>query len=120
MINDLDAYQLAAYGFANYPERLVGAGRPDEIDRLSYAIHGLTGEAGELANKIKKVFRDDDCVIRDEVREALRAELGDVLWYVGAVATELDLSLSTVAQENLDKLGGRRERGTLDGSGDHR
>jgi NTP pyrophosphatase (non-canonical NTP hydrolase) len=87
---------------------------------LAYAALGLAGEAGEVANKVKKVYRDADGVLSDEARDALSDELGDVLWYVAAVATELGLSLNAVAEANLDKLARRQRLGRLQGSGDAR
>ncbi|MCB0071402.1 MAG: nucleoside triphosphate pyrophosphohydrolase family protein, partial [Caldilineaceae bacterium] len=77
-------------------------------------------EAGELAGKVKKIFRDRDGVIGDTDREALKYELGDVLWYLTQIATELDLSLEEIAAANLDKLFSRLERGQIKGDGDYR
>lgn len=88
-----------------------------QILGLSYASLGLAGEAGELANKIKKFIRDG----YDESKiESLKGELGDVLWYVAALAKELNLNLDEVAEENIKKLFSRKERGVLQGSGDNR
>lgn len=87
---------------------------------LVYPTLGLVNEAGELAGKIKKIFRDRGGVVSEADREALKGELGDVLWYLAQICTELDLSLEEVAQHNLDKLRSRMERGTLGGDGDNR
>jgi len=87
---------------------------------LAYAALGLAGEAGEIANKAKKVLRDSNGELTQERRAAMAAELGDVLWYIAALAKELDVSLAQVAQANLDKLASRQARGTLQGSGDQR
>ena len=73
-----------------------------------------------MAEKVKKMLRDDGGVLSDERREALAAELGDVLWYVAQVATEAGLDLEEIAQANLDKLLSRQQRGVLSGSGDQR
>jgi NTP pyrophosphatase (non-canonical NTP hydrolase) len=81
---------------------------------------GLVNEAGEVAGKIKKVFRDKNGVINEETRTVLKAELGDVLWYVAQVCSELGLSLDDVAEFNLAKLYDRLERGTIQGEGDKR
>ena len=81
---------------------------------------GLVNEAGEVAGKIKKVFRDKDGEINAETKSALKAELGDVLWYLAQVATELDLSLDEIAEYNIDKLMDRLERGKIKGDGDNR
>ena len=87
---------------------------------LVYPTLGLVNEAGELAGKIKKIFRDRGGVVSEADRQALKGELGDVLWYLAQICTELDLSLEEVAQHNLDKLRSRLERGTLGGDGDNR
>jgi NTP pyrophosphatase (non-canonical NTP hydrolase) len=88
--------------------------------RLVYPVLGLVGEAGELAGKVKKVIRDDNGVIDEEKRLAMIDELGDVLWYVAAVARDLNVCLSLVAARNLQKLEDRKNRGVLQGSGDNR
>src|SRR6476620_5079132 len=87
---------------------------------IVYPTLGLANEAGEVAGKIKKVFRDKSGQINEETREALKAELGDVLWYMAQVATELDLSLDEIAEYNLAKLYDRLERGKIKGDGDNR
>jgi NTP pyrophosphatase (non-canonical NTP hydrolase) len=79
---------------------------------------GLANEAGELAGKVKKIFRDKGGMIGAEDRAALKGELGDVLWYLAQICTELDLTLEEVAQANLDKLFSRLERGQIGGEGD--
>lgn len=89
-------------------------------DNLIYPALGLCGEAGETAEKIKKAIRDDGGLLTEERREALAAELGDVLWYVAQLATEAGLDLDEVAEGNLEKLLSRRERAVLQGSGDFR
>ncbi|MEX2502775.1 MAG: nucleoside triphosphate pyrophosphohydrolase family protein [Trueperaceae bacterium] len=96
---------------------------PDEA-ALLYPVLKLSGEAGEVAEKLGKAMRDRDWrpgrPLPDQVRHDLIAELGDVLWYVASVAADLGTDLPTVAERNLDKLAGRKERGTLHGSGDDR
>ncbi|OGL71120.1 hypothetical protein A3B32_02320 [Candidatus Uhrbacteria bacterium RIFCSPLOWO2_01_FULL_53_9] len=87
---------------------------------LVYPVLGLVGEAGEIANKVKKIQRDDQGVLSEERRQALREELGDVLWYLSQVATELDVDLDEIATDNLAKLFSRKDRGVLHGSGDQR
>lgn len=87
---------------------------------ILYPTLGLTNEAGEVAGKVKKIFRDKGGVIGDEDRAALKSELGDVLWYLAQICTDLDLSLQEVAEDNLRKLARRREAGTLQGDGDDR
>jgi NTP pyrophosphatase (non-canonical NTP hydrolase) len=107
----ISEYQELSRRTATYP----GAG-----DNIVYPTLGLAGEAGEVAEKVKKLLRDDDGVMSDERREALAGELGDVLWYVAQVATEAGLDLEEIAQGNLDKLLSRQQRGVLSGSGDSR
>lgn len=104
-------YQTKSRATAKYP--VIGHG-------VIYPTLGLVNEAGEVAGKIKKVFRDKDGEFSAETREALKAELGDVLWYVSQVATELDLSLDEIADANIAKLLDRLERGKIKGDGDNR
>ena len=89
-------------------------------DPIVYPTLGLVNEAGEVAGKIKKIFRDRGGEITDADREALKHELGDVLWYLTQICTNLDLTLEEVAEANLDKLFSRLERGQIQGDGDHR
>ncbi len=108
---DINAYQAAARRTAAYPD--VGA-------NPVYPTLGLSGEAGEVADKVKKVLRDRGGVFDDPTREAIKLELGDVLWYVAQLASELGYDLEEVATANLDKLASRAARGRIGGSGDHR
>jgi NTP pyrophosphatase (non-canonical NTP hydrolase) len=87
---------------------------------MVYPALGLNGEAGEVAEKVKKLFRDRDAVITNEFRESIKKELGDVLWYIANLAAEVNLSLEEIAVGNLEKLAGRVQRGTLHGDGDNR
>ena len=94
-----------------------------EIDTnhaIVYPTLGLTNEAGEFAGKVKKILRDKGGVISAEDREALKSELGDVLWYLTQICTQLDLELSEVAQANIAKLSSRKRRGKIGGDGDSR
>ena len=104
-------YQTKSRATAKYPT--IGHG-------VIYPTLGLVNEAGEVAGKIKKVFRDKDGQISPETREALKAELGDVLWYLAQVSTELGLSLDEVAEHNIAKLTDRLVRGVIKGDGDNR
>ena len=108
---ELSEYQRLSRRTAKYP----GAG-----DDLTYPALGLCGEAGEVAEKVKKTIRDDGGVLTDERRDALSKELGDVLWYAAQLATEAGLELEQIAADNLEKLFSRQERGVLRGSGDDR
>ena len=96
-----DEYQSAASKTALYPRRL---------SNLEYPTLGLTGEAGEVANIVKKIQRDNAGVINDEIRTKLKDELGDVLWYISACADELWLGLAEIAEFNVDKLAKRHGR----------
>jgi NTP pyrophosphatase (non-canonical NTP hydrolase) len=87
---------------------------------IVYPTLGLVNEAGEVAGKIKKIFRDKGGHISEEDREALKYELGDVLWYLAQICTELNLTLAEVAAANLEKLFSRLERGQIQGDGDVR
>ena len=84
---------------------------------LEYLTLGLVGEAGEVANKIKKLIRDKK-IIRSEVEIA--SEIGDVLWDCAMLADYLDTNLGKIMEDNIDKLQSRKSRGTLGGSGDRR
>ena len=104
-------YQTKSRATAKYPA--IGHG-------VVYPTLGLVNEAGEVAGKIKKIFRDKNGEITAETREALKAELGDVLWYLAQTCTELELSLDEVAESNLAKLLDRQARGKIQGDGDNR
>jgi len=108
---DFDEYQKKSRETALYPNK----GK-----NFIYPVLGLTGESGEVAEKIKKVLRDNNGVIDEERREEIKKELGDVLWYLAQIATELNLSLEEIAKVNLEKLKSRKERNQLYGSGDNR
>jgi NTP pyrophosphatase (non-canonical NTP hydrolase) len=108
---DFAEYQHKARGTATYP--VIGHG-------VIYPTLGLTNEAGEVSGKIKKIFRDKSGEIGDADKAALSAELGDVLWYLAQVATELGLSLDEIAAKNIAKLQDRRARGKISGDGDDR
>lgn len=115
MILDFEIYQEGTGTTAIYP----GAGHGTMI-ALSYLTHGLTSEAGEVSGKVKKILRDSDGFWNGEQRAAILDEIGDVLWYCARIVDELDGNLKSVAVRNLLKLADRRERGTLQGSGDTR
>ena len=108
---DFNEYQKKAQETATYPD--VGK-------NFVYPTLGLAGESGEVAEKIKKVIRNDGGIMSDEKRGEIKKELGDVLWYVAQLSTELGLALGDVAQGNLDKLASRKERGVLHSEGDNR
>ncbi|MDD5639764.1 MAG: nucleoside triphosphate pyrophosphohydrolase family protein [Candidatus Pacebacteria bacterium] len=93
---------------------------PNLDSNFIYPTLGLVGEAGEVAEKIKKVIRDDNYQISEEKKIELAKELGDVLWYIANLSKELGLSLEDVANKNLEKLKSRQQRNELGGSGDNR
>ncbi len=109
---NFNEYQYKSQQTAIYPE----AGQKS-LAALTYVSLGLTNEAGEVAGKTKKLLRDGDT---PEKRTNIVKELGDVIWYVSQLCTELDIPLDYVAQQNIDKLADRKERGVIQGNGDER
>ena len=113
-------YQSAALKTAMYPS--------GGVEGLAYACLGLNGEAGEVAEKIKKIVRDTDAIESKEnldkaielKREDIVKELGDVLWYVAAMCYELGVTMEEVAEANIEKLSSRKKRNAITGSGDNR
>ena len=105
-----DDYQPSAKGTAIYPKQYS----------LMYPALGLAGEAGEVANKIKKIVRDGEGKMPPDWKEQVASEIGDVLWYCAALASDLDISLSKIAGQNKSKLEHRQKNNTLQGSGDNR
>ena len=108
---DLNDYQKESRKTAIYPH--VGS-------NAIYPTLGLVGEAGEVADKVKKILRDNGGRFDEESKKAIKYELGDVLWYVSQLSSELGFELEEVANENLQKLKSRRNRGKIQGSGDNR
>lgn len=106
-----EAYQFVSRGTAKYPN--IG-------DNLYYPALGLNGEAGEIAEKVKKIMRDDNGVLSPERRLEIMKEVGDVMWYLGALCGELSATMEECARMNIAKLQSRKERGVLQGSGDNR
>jgi NTP pyrophosphatase (non-canonical NTP hydrolase) len=93
---------------------------PRSKDTWIYPVLGLCGESGEVAEKMKKIFRDCDGKIDEVKKEEIKKELGDVLWYISQIATELNLSMDDIANSNIKKLYDRMDRNALKGSGDNR
>jgi NTP pyrophosphatase (non-canonical NTP hydrolase) len=106
-----EEYQQKSRKTAKYPD--VGAS-------FVYPTLGLVGESGEVAEKVKKIFRDKGGVVDDETRDVIKKELGDVLWYIAQIATEFGLSMDEIASTNIEKLYSRLERGVINGDGDNR
>lgn len=109
---ELNEYQKKAMETAVYPEQY----------KIIYSALGLSEEAGEVTGKVKKWLRGDDGVglISDERKEAIKLEMGDVLWYLAALSKDLGFSLGDVADANIQKLKSRKERDALKGNGDNR
>lgn len=105
----LNEYQQAALETAVYPEEF----------RIIYPTLGMAGEAGEVADKVKKVIRDYGSFTSERKREIVK-EIGDVLWYCATLANDLGYSLEEVGIMNIEKLKSRKERGVIGGSGDNR
>jgi NTP pyrophosphatase (non-canonical NTP hydrolase) len=112
---DLNEYQKQAIGTAEYPE--VGY-------NIVYPAMGLAGEAGEVCDKIKKFWRNTNHMsasfLHEQDRNEIVKELGDVLWYISAMAEEIGATLNSVAEINLAKLKDRKERGVIKSAGDNR
>lgn len=106
----LNDYQEQASKTAIYPKQFS----------IMYPSLGLAAEAGEVANKVKKIYRDKDGVLDEASKQAIASECGDVLWYIACLSKDLGVPLSTIAEENLRKLEDRMSRGVISGSGDNR
>lgn len=104
----LNEYQKLALETAIYPQPII------------YPTLGLTGEAGEVSDKVKKVLRDNDSVFTDEKKLEIAKEVGDVLWYCATLSHDIGFKLEEIAQMNYDKLQSRKLRGKLHGNGDNR
>ena len=109
-VSDLDMYQKVAITTAIYPREQA----------IIYPTLGLTGEAGEVANKVKKIIRDDGNKINESLVQETSAEIGDCLWYISVLADDIGCKLSDIANTNLIKLENRKKKGTIKGSGDKR
>ena len=93
---------------------------PDLGNNPIYPTLGLVGEAGEVADKVKKILRDSNGIFDQKSKEAIKFELGDVLWYISQLSSELGYELEDIANANLQKLNSRIIRGQIQGSGDNR
>jgi NTP pyrophosphatase (non-canonical NTP hydrolase) len=117
---EAELHDMAPFSFDLYQRYTERHALYPKTSGLLYTTLGLAGEAGEVANQVKKAVRDDGGTVTAARLGALRDELGDVLWYLAAVAREAGLSLSEIASANLTKLDARKEAGTIRGSGDKR
>lgn len=104
----LNEYQQKALETAIYPHPII------------YPALGMCGEAGEVADKVKKVLRDNNCEFTDEKNYEIAKEIGDVLWYCATLSRDLGYTLDEIAEMNYEKLRSRQLRGMLHGSGDNR
>ena len=107
---NLNEYQEAALTTAVYPED----------KRIIYPALGMCGEAGEVADKVKKVIRDNNQSFDTARKIEIAKEVGDVLWYCATMAHDLGFTLESIAQMDISKLQSRKERGMIGGSGDNR
>ena len=108
---EMNKYQEAARSTAIYPNK---------GENLIYPVLGLCGESGEVSEKLKKIIRDDKGIVSSEKKQDLKKELGDVLWYIANICSELNLTMEEVAECNIEKLASRKARNKLKGSGDDR
>lgn len=109
---EFDEYQKKAWTTAKYRNK---------GNNIYYPTMGLTSEAGEVAGKVKRMMRDqNDDTISYSMCDDIVSELGDVLWYIAAIATEIGYSLEDIAIENITKLFDRKERNVISGEGDKR
>lgn len=93
---------------------------PDKDHNFVYPTLGISGESGEVAEKVKKILRDKEGKVNEEDKKEIAKELGDVLWYIAQLSSELGLNLDDVAKGNIEKLRSRKERGVVHGNGDNR
>ena len=121
---DFNQYQKEAVKTAQYPKLFIYKESPSYVGfekiRFIYPVLGLVGEAGEVAEKIKKIIRNKAGTPSTEDIQEIAKELGDVLWYIAALCTELGLEMNTVAATNLFKLRDRLERDKIKSEGDNR
>ncbi|HUC87762.1 MAG TPA: nucleoside triphosphate pyrophosphohydrolase family protein [Candidatus Binatia bacterium] len=92
----------------------------DEFKDRMHWVLGLSGETGEIAEKMKKIVRDKGGVMNEADIQDLSKEIGDVLWYLAVLANHLSLSFDQIAKSNLAKLADRKQRSVIGGSGDNR
>ena len=92
----------------------------DELKDIMHWVLGIAGESGEIAEKVKKIIRDQNGEFSEHDKTELAKEIGDVLWYLATLAHQLGVSFDDVAESNIAKLKSRHERGVIGGSGDNR
>lgn len=110
MIMTLNEFQKAALETAVYPKEY----------KVIYPALGITGEAGECSDKVKKVIRDNNGEFTDDRKREIAKEIGDVLWYCATLAHDIGYTLEEIGEMNVEKLRSRKDRNKLNGSGDNR
>lgn len=105
---------------SEYQKKVLNLNICKEEYKLLHSVLGLVGEAGEIAEKFKKLYRDKHGNMDEEFKIAIAKEIGDVQWYIADLCTQLGLDLNEVARDNMRELESRRDRGVLSGSGDNR
>ncbi len=118
MINETDIEAFKYYNsmdMDDYQNKAIATAIYNSEHAVLYPALGLAAEAGEVANKVKKILRDGDFD-----RKAIADEIGDCLWYIAALCRDLNVSMNDVAKTNLHKLQDRQKRGVISGSGDNR
>ena len=125
---DFNTYQKESHKTAEYPDLIVFPYSPANTNwakeptdaSYTYATLGLVGEAGEVAEKVKKIIRNKNGKINQEDKIEIAKELGDVLWYIAELATSLKISLNDIAESNIFKLQDRKKRDVIKSKGDNR
>ena len=107
---DMDDFQKLAAETAIYSKKHA----------VIYPALGLAAEAGEVANKVKKIIRDGSNKDNDNLVSEIKAEIGDCLWYIAVLADDFNIKLSDIASANIEKLANRKKKGTIHGAGDDR
>ncbi len=114
--DDIEAFEIFNSSQMNdYQRAAVSTAIYKQEHAVIYPALGLAAEAGEVANKVKKILRDGEFD-----RKAIADEIGDCLWYIAALCRDLNVSMNDVARSNLSKLEDRKKRGVISGSGDNR
>jgi NTP pyrophosphatase (non-canonical NTP hydrolase) len=106
-----DEYQIESRKTAQYP---------DAGSNYLYPVLGLCGESGEVAEKFKKLIRDRNGTMSEEYKAEIKKELGDIVWYIAQIASELGISFEDIAETNIEKIMSRMERSQINGDGDNR
>ena len=117
---NFEEYQKKSRKTAVYPSVSPAIDDKGKSSNFIYPSLGLAGEVGELLNKLKKIIRDKNLRLDEDLTKTIEDELGDILWYLSQLATEFDLSFDKIAEKNIEKLYSRLERDKIKGQGDVR